>query len=223
MVVVPLLLLLWARQQLPSATVVVSFAAMPLMVALLTSALEGRTVPYRALQATIAGLGGITLAVGITFSLAQAEAAIVVLCAVFATGASSLVARRELKELHPCVLTAGLLGPAALLLFAASLFLEHGQPILWNRGAVVALLLLASFAGGAAYSIYFWLLQEIEAYQLATVQWLQPLVGMIEGALYLRMGFSFTMIAGSVVTLGSVLMVMRAREEDDQTASLYSD
>ena len=32
MMVVPLLLLLWARQQLPSATVVVSFATMPLMV-----------------------------------------------------------------------------------------------------------------------------------------------------------------------------------------------
>ena len=223
MVVVPLLLLLWARPQLPSATVLVSFAAMPLIVALLTNTIEGRTVPYRALQATIVGLAGITLAAGITFSLAQAEAAVVVLVAVVATAASSLVARRELKGLHPCVLTACLLAPAAVLLLAASLIFERGQIDLWDRGAATAILLLSLVAGSVAYSIYFWLLQEVEAYQIAMLQWLQPIVGFAESALYLRVGFSFTMAAGILVTLGSVLMVAGAREEDDKTASLRAD
>ena len=48
---------------------------------------------------------------------------------------------------------------------------------------------------------YFWLLQRIEAYQVATVQWIEPLVAIIETAFFLRVGLSFSMIAGSLVTL----------------------
>ncbi len=76
MIVVPLLLLLCGRRRgFPSATVAVSFAAMPLLVVLLTPVLAGRDVPRIAMQASIVGVGGDGLvALGATFSLAQAGA-----------------------------------------------------------------------------------------------------------------------------------------------------
>ncbi len=223
MIVVPFLLLLWAQARIPSATVAVSFAAMPLMVVLLTPVLAGRDVPRIAMQASVVGLGGIVVALGATFSLGQASGAAVVLLAVASIGASSIVARREFGSLHPIVVTALVLGMAGLLLFVASLLLESGQQAQWNRSALGAVAFLAVVAGAPAYATYFWLLQRLEAYRVGTVQWIEPLVAIFESALFLRLGLSFRMIAGSSIALVCLLLVMRARAEDDDTVSLVGN
>ena len=80
---------------------------------------------------------------------------------------------------------------------------------------------LALVAAGA-YATYFWLLQQLEAYQVATVQWVQPLVAMAEAAVFLRLRWSFSMIAGSLVTF-LCWVVMLARLEDDDTVSLLGN
>jgi len=58
LIVLPSVLLLWAQPWLPSATVAVLFAGMPLLVVFLTPGLAGRDVPRIAMQASIVGLGG---------------------------------------------------------------------------------------------------------------------------------------------------------------------
>jgi drug/metabolite transporter (DMT)-like permease len=223
LIALPSLLLLWAQARVPSATVAVSFSALPLLVIFLTPALAGREVPRLAMQASIAGLGAMALALGATFSVAQAGGAAVVLLAVASIGASAIIARRELGSVHPIVLTALVLGAAGLLLFLVSLALEYGQPVQWNRGVVGAVLFLAGVAGAPAYATYFWLLQRLEAYQVGTVQWIEPLVAILESALILRLGLSFNMIAGSLVALLCLFLVMRARAEDDDTVSLLGN
>jgi drug/metabolite transporter (DMT)-like permease len=223
MIVVPFLLLIWAQARVPTATVAVSFAAMPLMVVLLTPVLAGRDVPRIAMQASIVGLGAIVVALGATFSLVEAGGAAVVLLAVAFIGASSIVARREFSGLHPIVVTALVLGVAGLLLFLASLLFERGQPVQWNRSAIGAVVFLAIVAGAPAYATYFWLLQRMEAYQVGTVQWIEPLVAVLESALFLRLGLSFSMIAGSLVALVCLLLVVRGRAEDDDTVSLLGN
>jgi probable blue pigment (indigoidine) exporter len=223
LIVLPTLLLLGVQSRIHSVTVAVSFAAMPLLVVFLTPVLAGREVPRMATQASIVGLGAIALALGATFSWSQAGGAAVVLLAVASIGASSILARRELSKLHPVLVTTFLLGTAALLLFLASLALEHGQPVEWNRSAMASLAFLGAVAGAPAYATYFWLLQRLEAYQVGTVQWIEPLVAVIESALFLRLGLSLSMIAGSVIALVCLLLVMRARAEDDDTVSLLGN
>lgn len=223
LIALPSVLLLWAQSRVPSATVAVSFAAMPLLLVFLTPVLAGGEVPRAAMQASIVGLGGIALALGATFSVAQAGGAAVALLAVASVGASSIVARRELGGMHPIVVTALLLGVAGLLLLLASLGLEHGQPVQWNRSAMGAVVFLAVVAGAPAYATYFWLLQRLEAYQVGTVQWIEPLVALLESALILRLGLSFSMIAGSLLAFVCLLLVMRARAEDDNSVSLLGN
>jgi probable blue pigment (indigoidine) exporter len=222
LIVFPSVLLLWAQSRVPSATVAVSFAAMPLMVVLLTPVLAGRDVPRIAMPASIVGLGAMLVALGATFSLGQASGAAVVLLAVASIGASSILARRELGGVHPIVATALLLGAASLQLFLVSLASERGQPVQWNRSAIASVAFLAVVASALAYSTWFWLLQRLEAYQVGTLQWIEPLVAILESALFLRIGLSFTMIAGSLATLVCLLLVVRARAEDDNTVSLLS-
>lgn len=216
LVVLPNLLLLWAQQTVSSVTVTVLFAAMPLFVALLPA--DG--VPHGALLATVVGLGGLVLALGPSFSLHQAGGAAVALLAVASIGTSAVLARRELRAVHPVVTTALLSGSAALLLFVAGMTFERGQPSHWSQNAVAAIVFLALVAGAPAYATYFWLLQHLEAHKVTTLQWVEPLVAILETAFFLRIGLSFTMIAGSLVTLTSLLLVMRAREEDDKNVSL---
>jgi drug/metabolite transporter (DMT)-like permease len=219
MIALPSVLLLWARQHVQSATVTVSFAAMPLVVALLT---PGKGVPRSALQATMVALGAMVLATGASLRISQAAGAAVVLLAVASIGASSLVARRELGSLSPLVVTAWLLGAAAPLLLLGNLVLERGQAAEWNGSAIGSVAVLA-VATAAAYPAYFWLLQQLEAYQLATVQWVQPLVALAETAAFLRLRLSLSMIAGSVIALLCLWVVMRARPEDDDSVSLLGN
>jgi drug/metabolite transporter (DMT)-like permease len=219
LVVLPYLLVLWAQQRVSSVTITVCFAAMPLFVAMLPT----DNVPRGALLATVVGLGGLVLAMGPSFSLQQAGGAAIVLLAVASTGTSAVLARRELRAVHPLVTTALLSFTAALLLFVASIVFERGQPSQWSHNATGSIVFLALVAGAPAYATYFWLLQHLEAYKVTTVQWVEPLVAIIETAFFLRLGLSFAMIAGSLVTLTSLLLVMRAGAEDDENVSLLGN
>jgi O-acetylserine/cysteine efflux transporter len=214
-----LVLLLWAKQYASSATVTVLFAAMPLLVVLMKPV----AVPRRALQAAMVGLGAMTLVVNATPSLAQAGGAAVALIAVAFLGASSLTARRELSSVHPVMVVALLSGAAALLLFLASLVVERGQTAQWNQSALGSLLFLSAVAGAPAYATYFWLLQQREAYQVATLQWIEPMVAIGETALFLRLSLSLSVIAASLVTLVCLVLMMQARAEDDKNVSLLGN
>jgi drug/metabolite transporter (DMT)-like permease len=216
MVALPFLLLIWAKQHVSSATITVLFAAMPLVVALLT---PGR-VPQRALQSTIVAAGAIALLVGASVSWSQAGGIALALTAVISIGASSLMARRELGSVPPVVVTALLMTAAGLILFLADLVLERGESAQWNQQAIASVVCLGAVAGAPAYAAYFWLLQQREAYQVATLEWTEPLIAISETAFFLRQGFSFSMIAGALVTLVCLLLVMQARAEDDDNVSL---
>jgi drug/metabolite transporter (DMT)-like permease len=219
MVVLPSVLVLWAQRHVSSVIITVLFSAMPLLVALFTPG----EVPRGALLATVVGLGGIFLAMGPSFPVHQAGGAAVAFLAVASTGGSAVLARRELREVNPLGVTALLSGASALLFFIASIAFERGQPAQWSHNAIGSIVFLAVVAGAPAYAIYFWLLQHLEAYKVTTVQWIEPLVAILETAVFLRLGLSFAMIAGALVALASLLLVMRARAEDDKNVSLLGN
>jgi len=185
--------------------------------------LDPKVVPRSALQACIVALGAMALVVNANFSMAQAGGAAVALLAVISIAVSVLFARRELSGVHPVVVTAWLLGAAALLLALAAIVLERGQPVQWSRSAIGSVLFLAGVGGAPAYAAYFWLLQRLQPYQVATLQWVEPLVAIGESAFSLRIGLSFPMVAGSLITLLCLLLVMRTRVEDDNPVSIWAN
>jgi drug/metabolite transporter (DMT)-like permease len=219
MVVLPSLLVLWAQQHTSSVTVTVLFSAMPLLVAMF----KPDDVPRGVVLATVVGLGGVVLALGPSFSLDQAGGTAVALLAVASTGASAVLAHRELRAVNPLVVTALLSATAALLLMIAGMVFERGQTMHWTHNALASLAFLVIVAGAPAYALYFWLLQRLEAYKVTTVQWIEPLVAIVETAFFLHLGLSFAMIAGSLVTFTSLSLVMRARAEDDKNVSLLGN
>jgi drug/metabolite transporter (DMT)-like permease len=81
------------------------------------------------------------------------------------------------------------------------------------------LLLLAVFGSAAAFSLYYWLLRDVAAYQLGTIDLVVPLVAATEGALLLREYIPPLMIAAMFVVLGAVLVVIRS-ESPKQVISM---
>jgi drug/metabolite transporter (DMT)-like permease len=222
MIALPYALIFWAETRVSSGMTAILFAAMPLVAGLYANHLDGHRMPQGAMHALLLGVGGVLLLLSSAFSTSidQAVGASVLLLGVISAGISSVYAKREMASVNPLMSTLLQLCGGAVLLALMSAFLERGQPSHWNGPAVSALLFLSLGASVFAFPLYFWLLKEMEAYQIGTIQWFEPLVAVIEGSILLREPLSWRMIAGSAILLGSVVRVMTAREQDDAAVTL---
>ena len=225
MIAIPSALTFWSEQRLSSGLTALIFGAMPLMTAILTPWMAGRSVPRTAWQAMIVGLGGMGLVLSgaISTSLWQATGALAVVAAVALYAGSSVYAKEALQGVHPFVSTAIQFFLGGIWLAIGSLIFERGRPPSWSTQAVVALVFLSVFASALSFTLYYWLLKHIEAYQLTSLQLIVPIIAVGEGAVFMREHVPWTMIAGAAVVLGSVVFVMRAKAADEKEIALELD
>jgi drug/metabolite transporter (DMT)-like permease len=220
MIVFPVVVLVWAEGHLSSAAPTILFAAAPLLAAGLLPGVEGRHAPSRVMTAMLLGIAAIAAATDGYISLAHAGAAAAVFLAVLSTAASAVYARHELKQTSPLASTALLFAGATLFFALISLGTERGRAAAWNAYTIGSLLFLGVLAGAAGFSLYLWLLQEMEAYQAITVQWCAPLVGIFEAALLSHEPLSGARFLGTAVALGCLIVVMRTRFSGDDVLKL---
>jgi putative membrane protein PagO len=222
MIAVPSALTFWSEQRLSSGLTALIFGAMPLLTAILTPWMARRSVPRTAWQAMIVGLGGLGLVMSgaISTSLWQAVGAVAVLLAVLLYAGSSVYAKEALAGVNPFVSTAIQFFLGGIWLALASLIFERGQPSTWSTQSIVALVFLSIFASAFSFTLYYWLLKHIEAYQLTSLQLIVPIIAVAEGAFFLREAVPWTMVLGAVVVLGSIVFVMRARRSQEAEIAL---
>lgn len=80
----------------------------------------------------------------------------------------------------------------------------------WQSWA--ALLYMAVFSSALAYVFYFWLLQYLEASQLAAFTYLLPILATVLGIVWLGERGSIRQVVGGVLALGGVYWVESGRE-----------
>lgn len=223
MIAVPSALTFWSEQRLSSGLTALIFGAMPLAAAILTPLMARRTVPRTAWQAMIVGLGGMGLVLSgaISTSLWQAVGAVAVLAAVALYAWSSVYAKEALTGVHPFVSTAIQFFLGGIWLALGSLVFERGQQSAWTTQAVTAVVFLSIFASALSFTLYYWLLKHIEAYQLTSLQLIVPIIAVVEGSIFLQEPVPWTMILGAAVVLGSVIFVMRAKTADESEIALH--
>jgi drug/metabolite transporter (DMT)-like permease len=127
-------------------------------------------------------------------------------------------AKREIAVVNPLIGTAVQFCVSAGILFAGSAILEHGRPSDWNQTSVLALLFLTVFGSVIAFSLYYWLLARMQAYQLSTTNLVIPIVAIAEGALFLREPVPLVMMGAALLVLIAVGSVLLA--ENDEAISL---
>jgi drug/metabolite transporter (DMT)-like permease len=216
MIALPFGLVAWSQQRISSGTTAVLFTASPLLTALLEPHMGRRLRAKRAsraeLVAMLFGFGGMLLVFlsTITSSFVQTGGALAVLLAMVIGSAGSIWAKSELESIS---LLSGLAVQflfASILIGLASLLFERSQKTAWTVQSVAAMLFLGVISSALGFLLFYWLLQQIEPYKLATRQLIMPLVAITEGFFLLHEGLPWTMVAGTPVVLGSVWIVLRS-------------
>ncbi len=208
-------LIFWAEQYVNSSMSAVLFSCSPLVVALLTPLLSGKSVPRQAVYAMLIAFGGILALFesGLRTSRSAVMGGAAILLGVLTSSWSSIYAKRETMKLNPMVSTALQLGIGSLFLFAASSFMERGTVSHWNIRSISALLYLGIFGSAITFSVFYWLLQRMEAYKLTTLNLVTPIVAIVVGALLLDEPIPPIMLAAAATVLISVGFVLRAEHE----------
>ncbi|MEO8727366.1 MAG: EamA family transporter [Acidobacteriaceae bacterium] len=222
MMALPYALVFWAERLIPSSTTAVLFASLPLFTALFTRLMSEGKVPRRAVYAMAVGAGGILVMFSgaLSASFATLMGGIAVLAAVALSAWATVFAKLKAAGVNPMVSTAVQLGLGALLLMPACLLMERGEHAQWSHTAVAAMGFLIVFGSVVAFSVYYWLLREIEPYQIATVQLVVPVVAIAEGALLGHERVPFSVLAAAALILGSVAVALRARANDEAMLSV---
>jgi drug/metabolite transporter (DMT)-like permease len=198
---VPFLGLGFAARSISAGMLAVLQSAAPLFAAVIAHFwLRERFTPIRALGLVI-GFAGVTLLVWDKVGVREdAGVAVLVTLAVTALwGVSSNYARARLHAIDPIVLATGSIGAAALVLAPFALLSWPVEPPGAKAWAEVVFLGIA--ASGFGFLLYFGLLDKIGAVRATSVTFLNPVVAMGAGAVYLGEEISLRMVLGCVVIL----------------------
>jgi drug/metabolite transporter (DMT)-like permease len=201
-----------AEQNVPSGLAALLIGSIPLWVVLLRR-ISGDRVGGRSIAAVLVGFVGVALLVR-----PQGGATIVGLLAcvgaavMWATG--SFASPRISLPRDPLVTTAwqSLLGGLACLL-AAALSGELGalHPSRWSVDSVLGLAYLVTFGSILAFTAYAWLLQNAPIAKVSTYAYVNPVIAVFLGWLFVSEPVSATTIIGAGIIVASVALVVRAK------------
>jgi len=218
-------LLFWAEYRISSSMTAVLFSTCPLFVALFTPLMTRTRVPRRAVFAMLLGLGGMATIFYTEFSVSSylLLGGGAVIGAVVSSSWASVFAKREIGAVNPVLGTAVQFSVGAVVLCIASFLAERDRPANWNSASILALAFLTIFGSVIAFSVYYWLLGKMQAYQLSTINLVVPIVAMAEGALLLRERLPVLMVGAAVLVLVSVATVLRADDEGEVVLGIEVD
>jgi drug/metabolite transporter (DMT)-like permease len=215
MMALPYGLLFWAEQYVASSITAILYSAMPLAVSLFTPMMMHRKVPRQAVYAMVVAFGALLSLFyrgDLSVSRRSITGGIVVLVSMTLSAWSAVYAKRRLREVDSVIATSLQLLLGSIILFWGTWALEAHRSAVWTRSAFVALAFLTLFGSAAAFVVYYWLLKNLQPYQLSTISLIVPVIAMIEGFLWGEEIHLMTVIAICVV-LGSVHFVLRAEAE----------
>jgi drug/metabolite transporter (DMT)-like permease len=136
---------------------------------------------------------------------------------------ASYFGRRLPTPRDPFVATAWEMAAAGVALVATGFVAGEGGDLsvaMLEPGPVVAWLYLGVFGSLVAFSAYIWLLGNAPISKVVTHQYVNPLVAIALGALFLDEALSPLTLAGAAVIVGSVYVAVRA---ESRAASAASD
>lgn len=198
----PFLLLGWAAQHLTAGLLSVLNATAPLFAALLAHfVFHDRLGRWRS-AGLVLGFGGVALLTAGSVSFRSTQGllgvgAVLLVSAMWAVGAN--YTRRRLGGMDSLALTVGSLALAGLALAPLAAATWPATPPPLRAWVEVAFLGVAS--SGLGFLLYYRLLRRIGPVRAMSVTFLNPVVALVAGALYLGETVSLQTLAGAAVVL----------------------
>jgi drug/metabolite transporter (DMT)-like permease len=200
-----------AERTVPSGTVALIFALVPLWIALWDRFAGGRRLPGRVVIGILLGFGGAALLVNDARLAVPVSGLLLAISASMSWAAGSLIARSARLPRRPLV------GNAMVMMAGGSITLLWGiargelsliDPERFSAASVLALGYLVVFGSWVAFTAYVWLLRNARTSLVATYAWVTPMLAVYLGHLIVDEPLrSRSLLAGGVILAAVALTV----------------
>jgi drug/metabolite transporter (DMT)-like permease len=226
-------LLVWAITKVASGFAALVIAMIPILVALIESALPGgERLNLRGWLGTLLGALGMVALLWPTLHAATAAGAggaqdrrslfgfalLVVAALAFATG--SVLSRRFHFRIDPFVATAWQIGAAGTLNLTIATVTGSFRTAHWTRSGLLAIAYLSVFGSIVGLTAYTYLLQRVPVTKVSTYAFVNPVVAVLIGVMIFRERLAPTELGGMALILFAVAMVILSRT---RAASIPAD
>lgn len=214
--------LVWCEQFLPSGLSALLFAAIPLFVALLEVFLpHGEGLRARGWAGIAIGFAGLIillapgiregLRVGVHQASGQLLGSAVALVAAFAWTCGSILSRRARLAASPFAAAAWQMLFAGLFNLLVMLLAGGSYRIHWPPQALWSIAWLVTFGSIVGYTAYIYLLDNVPVAKVSTYAYINPVVAVILGAVFLHERMVPIEYAGMAAILTAVFLVTSSR------------
>ena len=203
----PFLLFAFAARTLSASVLSVLNATAPMFGAIITALWSRQAISARTALGLVLGTTGVALLVGFDHVSARPGAGWAIAAALVAAFSYSVASAysRTAASVEPFANAHGSMWAAALLVLPVLPFMPApAAPTIGILGATLALGIMCS---GIAYLLYFRLIQDVGATSALTVTFLNPLFGILWGALFLHEVVGWYTIAGAAIVIGGTALV----------------
>lgn len=210
-----------AEQSVPTGLVALLVATVPLWMALFGGLVLGEPFSRRAVVSVVLGFAGVGLLIR-PGGAASLPVMLAVLIAPLTWSIGSLYARRAPRPHSPLV-GAGMQMSAAGVVFAVAALIA-GEP--WHGGGIhptgrglLAVAYLITFGSLVGYTAYAWLLQVVPVSLVSTYAYVNPLVAVLLGAVFLSEQITARVLIGGGIVAVAVALLLSASGPRRSTAS----
>jgi drug/metabolite transporter (DMT)-like permease len=203
-----------AERTIPSGTVALIFALVPLWIALYDRIVGRRRLPLRVAVGLVLGFVGAALLVGdASAGGLPVSGLLLAIAASVSWAAGSLAARNAALPHRPFV------GNAMVMMAGGAISLAWGiargelaivDPGSFSAESMLALLYLIVFGSWIAFSAYIWLLRNARTSLVATYAWVTPMLAVYLGSLIADEAIRGRSLAAGAVVLAAVALTVSA-------------
>ena len=210
--VVPMILLSWGQQQIPSGLAGIILGSVPVVTLVLAHLLmHDERMSLRALLGALIGFVGVVAVIG-AGALGLADTAVLAEFAVFGAAMAITFANvlaRRIGPLPPVVLAVGSQLAALVILLPLSLAVDQPWELHPGRAALGSLVVLGVVGSAIPSLLFLRLLMRVGATRASLAAYLVPLVAVLLGALVLDERLPWSTLVGMVLILIGALLVNR--------------
>lgn len=207
---IPLALVYWGTQYIPTSLASILFATHPFAVALCSYFLlpkERLTKPK--IAGIFLGFVGIYVIFASEFSF-RSDLAVEGMVAIILSSALQAFTLVTVKKYGGPYNTMSLnyvgMVIGGVLLAIMSFFVENHSGIVFNEEAILSLVYLALFGSVITFVTYFWLLKHVEVVLLSLTAFVTPIIAVAAGVIVFSESLTLQMVIGSALVLFGILV-----------------
>lgn len=217
-------ILAWSELYVPTGLAALLVAVVPIWFLLVERFLlpTGHRVSRPALAGVALGLAGMMVLLwpklAATRHLGPWEliASVSLLGSSFCWAFGSVLSRRWHLDVEPLVASAWQMTCAGIVDTSTGLLLGQHHAASWTAAGLGAILYLVIFGSWVGYSAYIWLLRHVPTAKVATYAYVNPVVAVFLGWLFLGEPIDRYIVAGAAIIVPAVALVTRAESPPEE-------